>query len=83
MASAHDVDMWPAARHDASSSAELPIHGASIRRGVEAVSVDVTSAWVTVRGQDFDIDVVQAAVNTPGHVAGAVMGTKTPAAAAD
>jgi copper chaperone len=37
--------------------------------GVGGVDIDVTSAWVIVRGQGFEISAVQAAVNETGHVA--------------
>ena len=37
--------------------------------GVASVDIDVTSAWVIVRGQGFEISAVQTAVNKIGHVA--------------
>jgi copper chaperone len=37
--------------------------------GVTSVEIDVTSAWVIVRGQGYEISAVEAAVNTSGHIA--------------
>ena len=37
--------------------------------GVASVDIDVTSAWVIVRGQGFEISAVQTAMNKTGHVA--------------
>jgi copper chaperone CopZ len=37
--------------------------------GVANVAIDVTNAWVIVRGQGFEISAVQAAMNKTGHVA--------------
>ena len=37
--------------------------------GVASVDIDVTSAWVVVRGQVFKISAVQTEVNKTGHVA--------------
>ncbi|MBD0292446.1 MAG: metal-binding protein [Jiangellaceae bacterium] len=37
--------------------------------GVASVDIDLTSAWVIVRGHGFEISAVEAAVSTSGHVA--------------
>jgi len=37
--------------------------------GVANVDVDVTSAWVIVRGQGFKISAVHTAIEKTGHVA--------------
>jgi copper chaperone CopZ len=37
--------------------------------GITSVEIDITSAWVIVRGRGFEISTVEAAVNTSGHIA--------------
>jgi copper chaperone CopZ len=37
--------------------------------GITSVEIDVTSAWVIVRGHGFEFGAVEAAVNTSGHIA--------------